>query len=385
MRSATRGPSGDGRKGGSGMTKLQFRPATRKQLKVKIGLMGTAGTGKTWNALAIAEALGGSVYVIDSERGRAEAYAGDFEFKHLALPTYSPETYVEALSLANSEGADIVIVDSISHEWMGRDGILSSVDRFGGWKEATPRHDTFVESLFRLPRNVICTIRAKTQYQVAEVERDGRKKQEITKLGVGPVQRDNLEYEFDLLGMVELDHSIRLHKSVISSLPSGALLSPGDNPRQLGREIAWAVREWIEAGEAVEKPVEADERVVGYLRALLSEEGFDDERIDATFRKRRLELGALTAEYVVSQIKASEERLQRKNVDPAQVHARYAATLPRGQNGHQADSETAKADGEGSQSNQADAGLEGRSEPQSGKTAESTPEDAPKAQSRQSE
>src|SRR5262245_35776343 len=110
---------------------MEFKPATRRQLKVKIGLMGTAGTGKTWNALAIAEALApnGAVAVIDSERGRAEAYAGDFVFDHLRLPGYSPETYIEALSLANDGGYDVIVVDSISHEWMGKDGILSSVDR----------------------------------------------------------------------------------------------------------------------------------------------------------------------------------------------------------------------------------------------------------------
>lgn len=296
--------------------KMEFKPATRRQLKVKIGLMGTAGTGKTWQALVIAEALAGpkgKIAVIDSERGRAEAYAGDFTFDHLKLPNYAPETYIEALALANDEGYDVIVPDSISHEWMGRDGILSSVDRFGGWKEATPRHDEFVETLFRLPRHVICTIRAKTQYQVQEVPRDGGgTKQEITKLGVGPVQRDSIEYEFDLLGMLELDHTMRLHKSVISSLPSGMILQPGENPRQLGREIAFAVSEWVNEGEAVAVPEEADEKEIAYLRALLQAEGFDDTLIDAQFKKRRLELGALTAEYVQAQAGLAVERLTAK-------------------------------------------------------------------------
>src|SRR5262245_40242111 len=294
---------------------MQFKPATRRQLKVKLGLMGTAGTGKTWNGLAIAEALAGKdgrIAVIDSERGRAEAYAGDFSFDHLPLPGYAPETYIEALALANDEGYDVIVVDGISHEWMGRDGILASVDRFGGWKEATPRHDAFVETLFRLPRNVICTIRAKTQYQVNEIPREGggKPRQEVIKLGVGPVQRDNLEYEFDLLGMCELDHSIRLHKSVISGLPSGSILEPGDGPKALGRQIAWAVTEWITKGEEVARPVEADEMEIQWLRSLLNEEGFDDERIEGQFKKRRLELGALTPEYVSAQQDLSAERLK---------------------------------------------------------------------------
>jgi len=332
------------------MPKMEFRPATRKQLKVKLGLMGTAGTGKTWNALAIAEALAGKdgrIAVIDSERGRAEAYAGDFKFDHLAIPNTSPETYVEALSLANDAGYDVIVVDSISHEWMGKDGVLASVDRFGGWKEATPRHDAFVEALFRLPRNVICTIRAKTQYQVEEVERDGRKKQEITKLGVGPVQRDNLEYEFDLLGMVELDHSIRLHKSVIASLPSGSILMDDTNPRALGRLIAFSVNEWINAGEEVLVPVDAPEAEIEYLRALLEAEGFDDPLIDNQFKKRRLELGALTEAYVTDQQKLSEARLAKKQVDIAPIQRKWGREAPAAaQNGDDAGNESPEAGGE---------------------------------------
>lgn len=311
------------------MAKLEFKPATRKQLKVKIGLFGTAGTGKTWNALAVADALAGTdgtIAVIDSERGRAEAYAGDFKFDHLRLPGYAPETYIEALSVANDEGYDVIVVDGISHEWMGRDGILSSVDRFGGWKEATPRHDAFIESLFRLPRNVIATMRAKTHYTQQEVETDsGRKRQEVIKLGVGPIQRDSVEYEFDLLGMLELDHTIKLHKSVIAGLPSGTVLEPGDNPRALGREIAWAVKEWIETGEEVPTPVEADERDVAWLRRLLDEEGFDSEMIKERFKKRRLELGALTPEYVSEQVVLAVERLGQKGVELAPIEADFAA------------------------------------------------------------
>jgi hypothetical protein len=325
---------------------------------VKLGLMGTAGTGKTWNALAIAAALAGDgkVAVIDSERGRAEAYAGDFKFDYLRLSSYSPETYIEALALANDEGYDVIVVDSISHEWQGKDGILASVDRFGGWKEATPRHDAFVDSLFRLPRNVIVTIRAKTQYLVEETPReDGRGvRQQITKLGVGPVQRDNLEYEFDLLGMCELDHSIRLHKSVISSLPSGQVLTPGDNPRALGREIAFAVKEWIERGEAVEEPVEAPQYEIAFLRSLLLEEGFDEAMIESQFKKRRLELGALTPEYVKEMQMASEQRLTAKGVDVA---------LIKGRRGRESAAAPTRGTETGTESSDSPLGADGLTEP----------------------
>lgn len=350
--------------------KVEFKPATRKQLKVKIGLMGTAGTGKTWNALSIAEALAGKdgrVAVIDSERGRAEAYAGDFKFDFASLGSYAPEAYIDALSAANDAGYDVIVVDGISHEWQGRDGILSSVDRFGGWKEATPRHDAFVEALFRLPRNVIATMRAKTQYLVEEVEQDsGRTKQQITKLGVGPVQRDNLEYEFDLLGMMELDHSLRVHKSVISGIVSGEVLVEADNPRALGRKIAWAVREWIDSGEEVVVPVDAEAGEINYLRSLLQEEGFDDSLIENQFKKRRMELGALTSEYVNEQQMLAEARLTSKGVEIDPIRTKWGRETAAG---------SSAAVGAGNESNEAGSDAESLSEPQT----TNEPKDAPVA------
>jgi len=294
---------------------LQIKPAVRTHLKVKIGFMGTAGTGKTLNALSLATSLGERVVGIDSERGRMVAYAGDFKFDHLKLPNDSPETYVAAIELANDEEYDVIIVDSISHEWAGKEGVLASVDRFGGWKAATPRHDEFIDTLFRVPRNVICTMRAKTHYTQEEVTQSGGgKKQEVIKLGVGPIQRDNVEYEFDLLGMFDLDHTLRLHKSVIRGLHSGDLIDPGDDPGFLGRFLAERILSWVNEGEPPAPIEAASEREVGMLRALLRREGFSPDTIDETFRKRRLELGALTPEYVSEQTEKSLERLRQRGL-----------------------------------------------------------------------
>lgn len=309
---------------------MPFEKATRKQLKVKVGLMGTAGTGKTFTALAIAEVLGNKVAVIDSERGRATAYAGIFDFDHQRLTSSAPEAYVQAIGEANEEGYDVIVVDGISHEWQGKDGVLASVDRFGGWREATPRHDEFVETLFGVPRHVVATIRAKTQYQVEEEDRgDGRgKRQRITKLGLGPVQRDNVEYEFDLLGMMELDHSVQLHKSVIEGLPSGIVVEAVEgDPKGTGRWLGARVLDWVNEGEEVPAPKDASVEDVKQLRTQLLYEGFDETRIDTTFRKRRLELGALTPEYVKEALAASEQRLRQKGlgVDGKPLTGPYAA------------------------------------------------------------
>jgi hypothetical protein len=163
---------------------------------------------------------------------------------------------------------------------------------------------------------VIATMRAKTQYQVTEVPRgDGRSmKQEITKLGIGPIQRESVEYEFDLLAMLELDHSARLHKSIIAALPSGTVIDPGDDPRYLGRLLAQQVKTWMDSGEPVPDPVNASAEKIETLRESLVAEGYEADRIDRVFAKRRLELGALTDEYVDRALAESQER--RHQADP---------------------------------------------------------------------
>lgn len=284
---------------------MKFTRATRKQVRLKLALIGPSGSGKTWSALSIAQGLGGSIAVIDSEAGSAERYAGDFEFDHAILDDFSPEGYVGALQEAHEANYDNILVDGISQEW-GR--LLHDVDRFGGWKEATPRHDRFVQALIKVPRNVIVTMRAKTMYDVTEAPRaDGRgTKQEIVKLGLGPIQRDNVEYEFDLVGMLDLENNMKVVKSRVKPVPNGSIV---EKP---GLELAKTLLGWLNEGEPVAKPQEADDAAIVHLVNLLLEEGYSHEVIEGRLRQRRLEMGAITPEYVAQQTELAAKRLEAK-------------------------------------------------------------------------
>ena len=118
---------------------LQVRKASRQQARLKIGLAGPSGFGKTYSALLLARGLATSwekVYVIDSENSSSEIYANEGvigEFNVIPLyPPYTPEIYIEAIKLAESEGAEVIIIDSITHEWAGQGGILEIYDKLGG-------------------------------------------------------------------------------------------------------------------------------------------------------------------------------------------------------------------------------------------------------------
>lgn len=180
---------------------LTFERATKSEARARIALVGPSGSGKTYTALRFAAELGQPAGLIDTERRSASKYADLFTFDALNLESFAPAQYVAALAAAASAGYPVVVVDSLSHAWMGRGGLLEQVDdygrrnggnSFGGWRDATPQHNALVDAILTYPGHVIVTMRAKTEYVV---EKDDRGKHVPRKVGLAPVQRDGLEYE----------------------------------------------------------------------------------------------------------------------------------------------------------------------------------------------
>lgn len=195
---------------------MLIRKAERKKAKLRLGISGASGSGKTWSALEIATGMGGKIGMIDTEAGRGELYGDDFGYDVIRLDApYSTERYIEAIRAFEKAGYDIIIIDSLSHAWVGEGGILSSVDQAGsksfsqGWKSATPRHNAMVEAIVTSPLHIIVTMRVKTEYVV---ELNDRGKAEPRKVGLSPVQRDGLEYEFTLFMDINQDHVVHVTK-----------------------------------------------------------------------------------------------------------------------------------------------------------------------------
>jgi superfamily II DNA or RNA helicase len=111
------------------MSALTFAKATKQAAKGRIALDGPSGSGKTYTALTVAQVLGHRIAVVDTEHGSASKYADLFDFDTLTLDRYSPQILIEAFTAAGSAGYDVVIVDSLSHFWMGTDGMLEQVDK----------------------------------------------------------------------------------------------------------------------------------------------------------------------------------------------------------------------------------------------------------------
>lgn len=231
-----------------------FAKAIKTRKKLRLAIIGPAGSGKTFTALAIGCTLGKRVAVIDTEHGSASAYADLHGYDVLELSTYSPLEYVKALKLAADAGYDVVIVDSLSHAWIGKGGALDQVDQaaarsktgnsFGAWREVTPQHNALVEALITSPCHVICTIRSKTAYVQEKDEKSGRTT--IRKVGLEPVQRDGLEYEFDLVFDLDHEHRAVVTKSRIPALADAVISKPG-------ADVANALSQWLEGAPAANK------------------------------------------------------------------------------------------------------------------------------------
>ncbi len=190
---------------------MELRNAERKQAKIKMGLQAPSGAGKTYSALLLAYGLindWSRIAVIDTENHSADLYAhlGNYQVLAFEQP-FSPERYIQAIEVCEKAGMEVIILDSISHEWEGVGGILDihgamMGNSFTNWAKVTPRHNAFVQKLLQSSSHIIATIRSKQDYVLSE--KNGKMVPE--KIGLKGVTREGLDYEFTIVLELDLKH-----------------------------------------------------------------------------------------------------------------------------------------------------------------------------------
>jgi hypothetical protein len=200
-----------------------FHKAERKKGKLRLGIAGPAGSGKTYSALLMAfgmEGLGswrlapdlaGKIAMIDTERGSGELYdhLGNYDVCTIEAP-FEPGKYVAAIKDAEKLGYETIIIDSLTHAWAGQGGLLDThgkiADRGGNswaaWRKVTPQHNELVDAMLQSSCHIIATMRSKMEY--AQSEEGGKKT--VKKLGMSPIQREGMEYEFTVFLDLDLNH-----------------------------------------------------------------------------------------------------------------------------------------------------------------------------------
>lgn len=191
---------------------MELKKATRKQVKLRLGLSAVSGGGKTMSALLLAYGMTqdwSKIAVIDTENGSASLYShlGDFNTIDLTAP-FSPERYIEAINTCENAGMEVIILDSITHEWDGKGGIIDisnsmTGNSFTNWAKITPRHDAFINALLQSKCHIISCVRRKQDYEMTKGS-DGKLK--VEKAGLKEITREGFEYELTLNFNLEINH-----------------------------------------------------------------------------------------------------------------------------------------------------------------------------------
>ena len=232
-----------------------FQKATKEAAKLRLAISGPSGSGKTYTSLLIAQELGSKIAYIDTEHGSASKYADLFQFDVINMEApYHPDKFVEYIKMAEQHGYDIIIVDSLSHAWNGKGGVLEIVDEvlarkktsnsMVGWKEATPIHQNLIENIVSSGIHIIATMRSKQEYVI---EKDSKGKTQINKKGLAPIQRDGMEYEFDVWIEMDMDNKGLVQKSRCPEIAGKVYPKPG-------KEVANTLLQWLDGAEPAPKP-----------------------------------------------------------------------------------------------------------------------------------
>lgn len=227
-----------------------FKKAIKKQVKLKIAMTGPSGSGKTKSALRLATGFGGRIALIDSENDSASLYADEFNFDSVSISApYTTEKYIDAIKAAVKAGYDWVIVDSATHAWAGEGGLLDQKEQidargkgnsYTNWATITKKHEAFKAEIQNSPIHLIATMRSKQDYVVTE---NAKGKQAPQKVGLAPIQREGMEYEFTVVYDVAMNHEAEASKDR-TGLYSGKLF-------KITEETGVELRNWLASGEQV--------------------------------------------------------------------------------------------------------------------------------------
>ena len=231
---------------------MKLQKAERHQVKLRIGLSGPSGFGKTYSALLLAYGITGDwnkIALIDTENKSASLYShlGDYNVVSLEEP-FAPERYLKAIKLCEDSEIELIIIDSISHEWQGKGGCLEAHEQLGGrfqdWAKITPRHNSFIDAIIQSKCHIITTTRSKVDYSL---DKDSNGKTKVMKLGTKSITREGFEYEltvnFEFLNDKHLVQASKDRTELFSGKPEFIINSA------TGKKLI----EWCSQGISIER------------------------------------------------------------------------------------------------------------------------------------
>lgn len=184
---------------------MQLKKAERKQAKLRIWLSWPSGSWKTYSALLLASWITSDwnkIVIIDTENGSGELYSNLWDYNVLTLQApFSPERYIEAIKTCENAWMEVIIIDSITHEWDWAWWIIEISNNmqwnsFTNWWKLTPRHNNFINAILQSSCHILTTVRRKQEYALWRDEKTW--KSTVEKLWLKEITREWFEYELTI-------------------------------------------------------------------------------------------------------------------------------------------------------------------------------------------
>ena len=226
-----------------------FEKAKRSDVKIKLAIAGPAGSGKTLSALKVARGLvgpEGKIAVCDTEKGSAKLYCTETDFFHVTMnEPHTVDKYLKSIEEAEAAGMDVLILDTISHEWkqlLVEKELLDGSgkgNKFQNWAPISEKHERFVNGILQANIHIIATMRSKTAY--ATEQDDKGRITKVSKVGLDPVQREGIDYEFTVVLDMAKNNSAEATKDR-TGLFKGRVFVPSE-------ETGIVLKDWLKAGK----------------------------------------------------------------------------------------------------------------------------------------
>lgn len=297
---------------------MKLQKAQRHQVKLRLGLSGASGFGKSYSALLLAFGITNDwtkIAIIDTENNSASLYShlGDFNVLSLVEP-YSPERYIEAIKTCENASMEVIIIDSITHEWQGKGGCLQLHEQLGGrfqdWAKITPRHQAFIDAILGSSCHVITTVRSKIDYSL-DTTSEGRSK--VVKHGTKEITREGFEYEltvnFELINDKHLAKASKDRTNLFSGKPEFVI-----NAATGKKILQWCNQDDTKNDEAVIEEID-NCKTIEQLRYVYSKYPELQQKIRPHILKKQEEIQTLKSQIIPNEEIINQSKNQQNGID----------------------------------------------------------------------
>lgn len=245
---------------------LQIRRAEREGSRLVFAFAGWTGKGKTYTAIQFGYGLAGydpsKLGFLDAENKRGSLLADILEkstrptkdrflIADLYAP-FSPSRYATGIEEFQAAGVEVLIIDSVTHEWEGTGGCQEIAEagnpKIPNWNRAKEQHKKFMNKLLQSDMHIIVCVRAREK---TKPERKAGKL-EFVEQGLQPIQEKNFMFEVTASLMM---HDEGLRQDVIKC-PAALVNILGRKQGYITADDGFSVREWVSGARKLDPTVE---------------------------------------------------------------------------------------------------------------------------------